>query len=537
MPLLVLHGGLFLGLAVPQPGSSGLIWPVALVPLFVALDLALRGAGPGWGRRLWRVLACTYPVGVVFAAVTGAWVVNTAHVYGGLSRPLAYAASWLGYGSLFGLEIFAFLGLPFLLTRRFPLWGLVLVPLWATVGQLYLPRFLFFTYGQVMFPLPALVQPADVLGSGGLNLLYLPLQLLLAAWVRRAYAPADASLRSLGVATGVVALLFAAAAGYGLRQMDVWALREAAGKPVELVGIQPNFSLQDLASNPALSHSRRQQSLRALLDDSAAALQKAQRRPQVPTVLLWPESVYPQPYFIARGMREVVELWAQQARVHLLLSSVDATTTRGADGRAGRQVYGIAVHVPPQAATRGVYRKMALIPWGETIPLADWIPGYRNLLRAWIPQISEFTPGTEYTVFQAEGVGIAPLICFDAADRTVARGMAAAGARVGVMLANLAWFGRTSVSNQFGLYARFRALENRMPLLFLSQNGESFLINSRGLDASPRLPQFEAASTVLQVRAPVETALYSRYGARVEAAYAVALLLGLAAFAWYRRGR
>jgi len=532
VPLLVVHSGAFLGLTTPVRPNA-LAWPIALVPMFLALDLALRTYRGGWRGRALRVFACTYPMGVIVAMITGDWVVNTAHVYGGLSLPMAYAVSWFGFGSLLGLEIFLFLGLPFALTWRRPLLALLLVPLWATVLQVYVPRFLFFTYGQTMVPVLPLVQYADVLGSGGLNLLYLPLELLLYAWVRRLYAPAELPLRPLGIASGVLALGFAAAYAYGLYALPLWAHREAQGRPVELVGIQPDFTLKALASNPALSYSDREESLRGLLDDSTAALARAKREPGVPTVLLWPESVYPRPYFLARGMREVVDLWVQSQHVHLILVSEDLRIGRTPQGRLVREAFGASIHVGPDGTPLRVYHKISLIPWGETIPGADWIPGLRELLHAWIPQISEFTPGHEHTVFNVDGVGIAPMICFDAANPTVAQGMAANGARLGVVLANLAWFGPTTVSEQFGWLTRFRAIENRMPILFLSQNGESWLIDSRGQDVSPHLPQFRTAAFVGQVRAPSEGSFYSAHADAVSRSYVIALLL-VAGLGWRR---
>ena len=111
--------------------------------------------------------------------------------------------------------------------------------------------------------------------------------------------------------------------------------------------------------------------------------------------------------------------------------------------------------------------------------------------------------------------------------------MAANGARLGVVLANLAWFGPTTVSRQFALYVRFRAIENRMPILLLSQNGETFLIDARGQEASQRLPPFESGAFVSEVRAPRQASFYSAHARAVERAYGLALLL-VAALGWWR---
>ena len=532
VPLLVLHSGIFVALASPQRPIP-LVWVGMLVPMFLALDLALRWyQGPArwrWGR----VLACTYPAGVVFAAITGDWVTNTAHVFGALPLPLAYAVTWFGYGSLFGLEFFFYLGVPFALSWRRPWLCLALVPLWATVGQLYVPRFLFFTYGQGMFTTPQLVQTADTLGSGGLNLLLLPLQLVLYCWLRRLYAPAELPLKRLAALTGGLAVLFAATYGYGHWQKQVWAKREAAGPQVELVGIQPNFSLKHLASNPALAPSQRVRTLQALLADSAQGLRRAAREPGVPTVLVWPESVYPRPFFAAGAMGEAVQRWVRLAGVDLILATQDNRYERNRQGKVVRKAFGGSVHIGADGALRGLYHKIALIPFGETIPFASWFPFYRRLVLAAIPNISEFARGSEFTVFRLEnGVKVAPMICFDAADESVARGMARNGARLGVLQANLAWFGPTTVSNQFGWFARFRAIENRMPILFLSQNGESFMLDSRGQESSARLPQFESGVIVQRVGVPRQGAFYTEFGDWVNRAYLLLLAAVALAGLW-----
>jgi apolipoprotein N-acyltransferase len=84
------------------------------------------------------------------------------------------------------------------------------------------------------------------------------------------------------------------------------------------------------------------------------------------------------------------------------------------------------------------------------------------------------------------------------------------------------------VSDQFGIYVRFRALENRMPILLLAQNGQSWLIDAVGRDATPRLPQFGTGAFVRTVRAPLQGSFYSAHAVAVHRAYALALALVMA---------
>jgi apolipoprotein N-acyltransferase len=177
------------------------------------------------------------------------------------------------------------------------------------------------------------------------------------------------------------------------------------------------------------------------------------------------------------------------------------------------------------------------MPWGEFIPFADWFPWYRRLLLAWIPQISEFTPGTEYSVFPvAEGLRLAPMICYDATQVPVAQGMAANGANVALVLANLAWFGPTTASMQFEQVIRFRAIENRMPVLFASQSGRTVYFDARGEPAGKFLPAFQTGALTVEVSPPNLRAVFTYWGTWIERLYALTAL-GLVGLLFWRPRR
>ncbi|HEX7927172.1 MAG TPA: hypothetical protein VF678_06260, partial [bacterium] len=302
--ILVAMSGLLLGLATPARPVA-FAWPFVFAPMFVALDLSLRGAS-GWGRW-WRVLGCTVPVGILMGAVSGDWVQQTAHVFGGMPTPVAYAAAWFGYGGLMGIEVFLFLGVPFALGHGHPRWQLALVLLWPIALQAVIPRFLFWTYGQLMYHVPALVQAADVVGSTGLSLWILLLHWLLYALIRNQYDKGWLPRRDFIALAAAVAVLFAGSFAYGTWRMGNVSAASANGTRVQLVGIQPNFSLMGLASNPPRTPTARQQSLQGLVSDSNKALLNGGIVRGIPAVVLWPESVYPVPYFEYREAKEAVE--------------------------------------------------------------------------------------------------------------------------------------------------------------------------------------------------------------------------------------
>jgi len=521
--------GVLLALAAPSLGV-GFVWPFFLVPLFLALDLLVSTTR---GRRRWiSVLGLTWFPGIIAGAITGDWVVNTSHVFGGLPLPLAWAVAGLGYGSLIGWELFAGIGIPFALAHGRPWVQLALVTLWPTVFQVHSPRFLFWTFGQFMHPVPELTQAADLVGSAGLNLWLLPLNWTIFALLRSVRGGAPLPRSTLLRLGGGIAVSFALLWAYGHWRMGDIEARQAAGARVQLVGIQPNFSLKNIASNPDRSPSDRRQSLAALVADSNNALATGGVVPGIPVAVLWPESVYPAPYFDAVQAQTAVQSWARNLGVHLILASID---TRGAVRRPGDgrpRVYGAAIHVAPTGGEPMVYHKLTPIPFGETVPLGDAFPWWRDALLATVRNMSDFQPGKEFTVFEiAPGVKLAPLICFDATTDGPALGMAANGATIGVVLANLAWFGPTTVSAQFEWYVRYRAIENRIPFLLLSQNGKSILIDARGQPASPRLRQFEVGALSLEVHTGPGGSFFGRHAGWIHGALAVAMLAALASFA------
>jgi apolipoprotein N-acyltransferase len=406
------------------------------------------------------------------------------------------------------------------------------------VLQVFLPRLPFWTFGQLMYPMTELVQISDIVGGAGLNLWIVPLHWLLYALVRGQYDRGWFPRRDLAVLAGALVVLFGAAYGYGAWRLANVEAAQAKGARVQLVGIQPNFSLMGLASNPDRTENQRGISLQGLVNDSNQALLRGGVVRDIPTVVLWPESVYPVPYFNYPQPRQAVETWAKTLGVHLVLASLDTRqpVQRPGDGRA--RIYGASIHVAPGNSEPEVYHKLTPIPFGETVPLGDVLPFWRDLYLSVVSNTSDFEPGHDFTVFNiSPGVKLAPMICFDAFDDDPALGMAANGATVAVVLANLAWFGPSTATRQMEQAIRFRAIETRIPFLQLSQNGESVLIDARGQQASRRLRLFEIGALSLEVHTGPGGSFFVRCYPWVYRGYALLLLGVLIAFVWHVRRR
>ena len=161
--------------------------------------------------------------------------------------------------------------------------------------------------------------------------------------------------------------------------------------------------------------------------------------------------------------------FAEENNTSVLFTTVDWKNTI-----TGRKFHGVSVLVGSNGEVLGRYNKIFLIPFGEMIPFSNIFPETTSWLRNNIANMSEFDPGQDYEVFSlSEKVRISAPICFDIFSQEVVRGMSLNGANLLVNLSNLAWFGRTTASDKMVAVLRWRAIENRVPVIFASNNGES----------------------------------------------------------------
>ena len=137
------------------------------------------------------------------------------------------------------------------------------------------------------------------------------------------------------------------------------------------------------------------------------------------------------------------------------------------------------------------------------ISLSSWFPSIASWLKNNISNISEFNPGKEYKVFSLSGdVQFSAPICFDIFAPEVVRGMVKNGSNLVVNLSNLAWFGRTTASDNMIAVLRWRAIENRVPVVFASNNGQSIFIGPDGLNMTKFL---KAPDLIIYLKADFDT--------------------------------
>ncbi|WP_299591481.1 apolipoprotein N-acyltransferase [uncultured Microbulbifer sp.] len=204
-------------------------------------------------------------------------------------------------------------------------------------------------------------------------------------------------------------------------------------------------------------------------------------------LVIWPEAALPLLYHQAPNLMEALQNNAQETQTDLITGVLYDT----------EQDYRRVIH--NSAAVFGqeqqLYHKRHLVPFGEYVPLEDWIRGtieFFNLPTSFI------RPGPEgQQPLQAGGLNWAPLICYEIVyPQLVARSSGDAG--VLLTLSNDAWFGRSIGPLQHMQMAQMRALETRRYLVRGTNTGVTAIVAPDGT-ITEQLPQFEQATMIGQV--------------------------------------
>ena len=196
------------------------------------------------------------------------------------------------------------------------------------------------------------------------------------------------------------------------------------------------------------------------------------------THLFWPESAFP--FFLEHEPEAI-------ARISDLLPDGTTLITGAArikpdPTRAHPDVFNSLRVIGSDGAVLGNADKVHLVPFGEYLPFQEtmeWL-GFQQLTR----QRGGFAAAQERSLLAIPGLPAAvPLICYEAIfpDEVMPEGLAD-GQRPGFLLnmSNDAWFGLTPGPYQHFEQARLRAIEQGLPLVRVTNNGISAIVDPLG---------------------------------------------------------
>lgn len=204
-------------------------------------------------------------------------------------------------------------------------------------------------------------------------------------------------------------------------------------------------------------------------------------------IVIWPEAKY-KAYFnqphVATAYRQQIDL----LNVNLIFQDIDRSHIR-ADTNTKLQ-YNTAAMLSENGELIGQYQKMKRIAFGEYVPFASDIP----IMKSWVENffgafLNEMAEGESHKVFTSIGkerLNIIPLICYETTfPAFVAEAVTDALTKVPstdlmVALSSDGWFGSTHQPYQHVNASILRAVENRLPLVHVLNNGPSIVAMPNG---------------------------------------------------------
>lgn len=467
---------LLLILAFPDFEFGFLAW-LALVPLLLVVA---RRPSP------LRALILGWAVGTVFFYATCYWLTYSMIQYGGLPPVAAYLLLAPG-----AIVIGVFPGLAMmmvaLVVQRWGHVAMMLTPVvwvafeWARLGitgQLWNAL----GYSQAYYP--ALLSPATWGGVYAVSFLLMVINAAVALVILRR------STRTVSAAS--LAAVFVLAVVFLL---DNFSGDESTSDApyLNVVALQPNVPMSLVKSVEELKQLRDRH-----LTLSSESLQQLDS--DLPRLVIWPESPMNFTYASDREFQAWVANFTRSNRTSLLLNSLEPAPVDGS--------YNSALLINEEGRLISQYDKIRLMPFGEYVPLPQWLPGASLITGI----VGDFTPGDEYTLMPVADHRAGVFICIESAYPWIARRMTNEGADVLINISNDGYLGPTAVMRQHLANAIFRAVENGRPLMRVTNTGLSALIRPDGAVAD-QTRAFEAEVRNWKLsRSPKAKTFYTRHG-------------------------
>ncbi len=221
--------------------------------------------------------------------------------------------------------------------------------------------------------------------------------------------------------------------------------------------------------------------------------------------MVWPESALPFLYDQTPDAAREVQDLVREKGIYLLFGNDDR------DEAPPGRIFTGAKMLDPLGGLALRYHKIRLVPFGEYTPMQPLLTLGGRYAAKLVRQVSDFSPGSEYSVAAADGHPLAAFICYEAIFPDLVREFAARGAELLVNITNDAWFGRTSAPYQHFSMAVFRAVENGRYLVRAANTGVTAVVDPRGRVVE-RSELFARTVVVRDVPFVPGGTFYSRHG-------------------------
>lgn len=443
--------GLLLAAPFIQPSLFITPW-LAFIPLFWCL---------GQAHNYLQCYLLGLVFGLAFAVAAGYWISPFLYLLKGYTYPTSFLIGivfWLYSAQLFACACLAGMWLircgntsEFV---AFPLIFGVFIHHFPMVFSPYLGG------SQIKFELA--LQGVDLFGEQALSTLIILVNVTLLHTITM-------GARGLSRKTNCVAILLICCwFGYSAWSLSGWQSRIEQWSTLQIGVIQPNETPQRGHASPVPGYSRTYPAEIELTEQLVTA--GAQW-------VIWPEARY-KGYLELPRVRDAYKHTVKSLSTPLLLQDMERTS----DGES-TLLRNAAILLSGNDGPDNIHFKVKRVPFGEYQPIAEFIPAIKPLLASFFGSFTDtIKPGVAAGFFTLNEFKIAPLICFEVmfggyvAEQVQGR---AEGAILTVLSSN-GWFGSSRQPYQHLYGGALRAVENRLPMVHVMNNGPSAIILPTG---------------------------------------------------------
>jgi len=479
--------GLLLTTSFPVLGNGAVAW-FALVPFFIAL----RNLSAFDGFRI------GFLTGIVHYLTLLYWFVPFLNTYGPFPVVLCMGillllSSYLAiYVGLFSMTITT-IGMS-ITTLLFT------VPvLWVSLE--FIRSFIFSGFpwellGHSQYTALRIIQISDIVGVYGVSFLILLsnglLFLLYQHVIRQDLQGRKTGNKQIFVCVLMVAGIIGVVWCYGAWRIPMIEKRISRAPHKRITVVQGNID-QTKKWDPAYQIS---------IIEKYLGLSKKGQPDNSPDLIVWPETAMPFYFANDLPLTKMVVEGIQSGATDILLGSPAYT-------RDEKQIqyYNRAFLVHSDGIIADEYDKAHLVPFGEYVPLKQWLPFLGKI----VEHVGDFSSGSIGDTLDWRGHKLGPLICYELIFASLSRVAVQNGAELLINITNDAWYGKTSAPYQHFSMAVFRTIETRRALVRAANTGISGFIDPLGKVVS-ETPLFR--DTVIGEKIPFMSGqtLYVQYG-------------------------
>ncbi|MEW6130757.1 MAG: apolipoprotein N-acyltransferase [Acidobacteriota bacterium] len=480
---LAVVSGFLLVFAFPNWGLWSLGW-VGVAPLIMAVARE---------QKFWRSFWLGWTTGTIFYLGTSYWVTYSMHHYGGIPLWISYLIALL-IAAIFGVFTALFAGVLGLAIKAFGGWAILTAPLlWAASEWL---RFEVTGVGWNQLGYSQAFQPI-IIQMAKLGGVYLVSAFLVAISAAVVYSLVYLGYRRGWLAFTIAGVLAIIVVLWGMWQIPIKSPRGS----LNIIIVQPNVPINGDWGNEKFETEMLLRHI-ALTDSEITTFLNPEGKVDVNGVeqnsttgaekkridlVIWPESPMNFQYERDEKLKKRLAEFTRRHKVYLLINGWGEAKS----GDAKDATYNSALLISPSGELISRYDKLALMPFGEYVPARGWIP-FMDKIPA---LVADVTAGKDLALGEIADAKIGTMICFEATRPDLARRFRKAGASTIVQLSNESWFGPTAAARQVLAHAVFRAVENNIELIRVTNSGASAQITANG-DVLNETPMFETATRV-----------------------------------------